>query len=642
MSYLAFEKSKLINLEQSLFQEILRTNRAGSYSSSSIIGCNTRKYHGLLVCPLPEFNMTRHVLLSSLNATVIQHEKEFNLGIHKYMGNHYDPKGHKYIRELDFDIIPRTVYRVGGVQLAVETVLVEKEEQVLIKYTLLEANSDTKLKLKPFLANRSVHELTHQNLSANTKYTYIPNGINIQMYPNIPALSLQLSKDNEFVPVPDWYRGIEYFKEERRGYNYKEDLYVPGYFEFEIKKGESVIFSASTKEFKPGGFKSKFSKEVNKRIPREGLYHNLLNSASQFFVSKGKAITMVAGYHWYNKRLRDTLISSPLLTESLGDINLFHKVIESSARELKTIFSDKSHTKLTEADTPLWFFWTIQQCWGKSCTKELWLKHNSIVKLIINSYLNNRFENITVQNNGLVHSFDDNIPLTWMNGMSGNKPVTPRNGNCVEVNALWYNALKVSHKLSSEINDEAFIKVIEPVIAKIESSFVDTFWNDEDKCLFDLVSDEFKDNSIRPNQIFATAFEHSPLDNEKKKSIVDIVRKELLTPKGIRSLSPQDPHYEGLIEGAADVRELSLHQGTVWPWLISFYAEAYLNLHKQSGIHHIKRIANNFEDEMTNHCIGTLSEYYDGNPPHKGKGAVSMAWNVAGVLKILKLIEKYN
>ncbi len=642
MSYLAFEKSKLINLEQSLFKEILRTNRAGSYSSSSIIGCNTRKYHGLLVCPIPEFEMTRHVLLSSLDVTVVQHEKEFNLGIHKYNGNHYEPKGHKYIRELDFDIIPRKVYRVGGVQLAVEQVLSEKEEQVLVKYTLLEAHSNTTLKLKPFLANRSVHELTFQNLAANTKYENASNGIGIQMYPNIPKLFIQLSKTNEFVPVPDWYSGVEYFKEERRGYDFKEDLYVPGYFEVDIEKGESIIISASTTEQKPGGFKNKFSKEVDKRIPRDSFYNNLLNSASQFFVNKGKVTTMVAGYHWYKKRLRDTLISAPLLTEALNDEKLFAKVIESSAKEINTQIDDNSIQKIKEVDTPLWFFWTLQQCWGKACLDSYWEKYQDLLKSIILSYTKNRYNNVTLLDNGLIYSSDEEQPLTWMNGICDNKLVTPRNGVCVEVNALWYNALAMSVELGKKHNDKELVNEIEPLLNKLKDSFTDTFWNQNDNCLFDLVDNDFFDSSVRPNQVFTTAFEYSPLSNEQKKFVIDVVKEDLLTPKGLRTLSPKDPKYKGITEGFANVRELGIHQGATWPWLASFYAEGYLKLHKKGGLSHIKSLADNFEDEMVHHCIGTLSEYYDGSPPHMGKGAVSMAWNVAGVLKILKLIEKYS
>ncbi len=642
MSYLAFEKSKLINLEQSLFKEIIRTNRAGSYSSSSIIGCNTRKYHGLLVCPIPAFEMTRHVLLSSIDATVVQHEKEFNLGIRKYHASNYEPKGHKYIRELDFDIIPRKVYRVGGVVLAVEEVLVQMEEQVLIKYTLLEANSDTTLKLKPFLANRSVHKLTEQNLSANTKYKNIPNGISIQMYPNLPELSIQVSKSNEFVAVPDWYRGVEYFKEELRGYDFKEDLYVPGYFEVKIKTGESIIVSASTKKQKPGGFKSKFTKEVARRIPRNGMYNNLLNAASQFFVEKGKETTMVAGYHWYKKRLRDTLISAPLLTEALGESKLFLNVLESAAKEIKASIADNSITNITEVDTPLWFFWTLQQCWDKSCIDTLWKKYSDLLVDIINSYKNNRYNNVSVLENGLIFSCDENVPLTWMNGISDGKPITPRNGACVEVNALWYNALRLTIDLAKKHKNEKLANEIEPLAKLVEKSFIDSFWNDTDNYLYDLVDGEFQDPSIRPNQVFTTAFEYSPLSNEQKKCVIDVIKKQLVTPKGLRTLSPQNQHYKAVNGGSANVRELGIHQGAAWPWLSSFYTEGYLKLHKQSGISHIKRLADNFEEEMIQHCIGTLSEYYEGNPPHNGKGAVSMAWNVAGVLKVLKLIEKYS
>ncbi len=642
MSYLTFEKSKLINLEQSLYKEILRTNRAGSYSSSSIIGCNTRKYHGLLVCPIPEYNMTRYVLLSSLDVTVVQHEKEFNLGIRKYHGSHFEPKGHKYIRELEFDIIPRKVYRVGGVLLGIEEVLVAQEEQVLLKYTLLEANSDTILKFKPFLANRSVHELTHQNLAANTKYNVVDNGISLKMYPNLPELFIQLSKPNEFVAIPDWYRGVEYIKEEHRGYEFKEDLYVPGYFEVEIKKGESIIVSAGTKEFKPGGFKAKFTKEVENRIPRDSVYNNLLNAASQFFVENGKVTTMVAGYHWYKNRLRDTLISVPLLTESLQDPELFRKVLETSAKEIDHIFNCDDIIDIKEVDTPLWFFWTLQQCWGKSCMKEFWKKYKNLVLTILRGFLNNRFNNVTLLENSLLYSSDEKVPLTWMNAICDDVAVTPRNGACVEINALWYNAICMTLQMADLHNEPEIIEEFKPIEEKVKASFIETFWNEKNKYLFDLVDGDFKDSSVRPNQVFTTAFEFSPLSNEQKKAVIDIVRRELLTPKGLRSLSPQDPYYKGEIKGSAHIRELGIHQGAVWPWLASFYSEGYLKLHKQSGISHIKRISENFEDEMVHHCIGTLSEYYNGNPPHTGKGAVSMAWNVAGVLKILKLIEKYS
>ncbi len=641
MSYLSQEKSQLINLEYSLFKEILRTNRAGSYSSSSIIGCNTRKYHGLLVCPIPEYNMVRHVLVSTLDVSIVQHEQEFNLGLHKYSGNHYEPKGHKYIEELQFDIIPRTVYRVGGVLLSVEHILVQKEEQVLLKYTLLEANSDTKLKFKPFLANRSVHQLTYANLNTNTKYISIENGACFQMYPDLPSINIQLSKKNDFVPVPDWYMGIEYLKEQRRGYEYKEDLYVPGYFEVDIKKGESVIVSIATKEFKPGGFKAKFTKEVEQRIPRDSFYNDLLNSASQFFVSKGNVVTMVAGYHWYGKRMRDTLIALPSLSEALGSSDLLFDVCCSTIEEIRTIYLQDDVNTIKEVDTPLWLFRMLQECWDTSVHKKLWAKYKDVFEQLISAYIIGKYNNVILLDNGLLKNNDSENPLTWMNSLSEGSAVTLRNGMCVEVNALWYNALHYVIKMTNEKNE--FTTELEEIVKKIDQSFIQTFWNETDQCLFDVVyNEECVDTSIRPNQIFVTAFEFSPLTNEQKKEVVDVVRRELLTPKGLRTLSPQDAHYEGVIAGPESSREKQLHQGTVWPWLMTYYAEGYLKLHKKSGIPHIKTIAQDFEKEMEYHCLGTLSEYFNANPPHRGRGAISMAWNVAGVLKIVKLIDNYS
>ncbi len=641
MSYLSQEKSQLINLEYSLFKEILRTNRAGSYSSSSIIGCNTRKYHGLLVCPIPKFNMVRHVLLSSLDTSIVQHEKEFNLGLHKYSGNHYEPKGHKYIEELQFDIIPRTVYRVGGVLLSVENILVQQEEQVLLRYTLLEAHSETKLKLKPFIANRSVHSLTQANLGANTKYDKIPNGACFQMYPELPSINIQLSKENEFVPVPDWYFGIEYIKEQRRGYDYKEDLYVPGYFEVDIQKGESVIVSISTKQSETNFLNEKFKNEVEHRIPRNSFYNDLLNSATQFFVTNGEESTMVAGYHWYGKRLRDTLISLPALTEAIGNSDLFLEVTSSTIDEINEHCLGEQGCRLEQVDTPLWLFWLLQECWDVDVNIRLWAKYAAVFKQIIRSYINGKFTNVILQKDGLLRNNDEDKPLTWMDSLSEGKAVTQRNGLCVEVNALWYNAL--CYMIHAMNDDEVFRDELKALCEKLEVSFEKTFWNDKDQCLFDVVYDEDNiDSAIRPNQIFTTAFKFSPLNNEQKKSVIDVVRRELLTPKGIRTLSPQDPKYQGGIAGPELLREKQLHQGTVWPWLMAFYAEGYLRLHKKSGMPHIKNIIKDFENEMEYHCLGTLSEYFDANPPHRGKGAVSMAWNVAGVLKILKLIDNYS
>lgn len=255
MSYLKFEKALMTNLQESLPKELLRTNRSGAYSCSTIVDCNTRKYHGLLVVPVPELDDENHVLLSSLDVTVIQHGAEFNLGLHKYQGNNFSPLGHKYIREFDCDKVPTTLYRVGGVILKKEVVFQHYENRILIRYTLVDGHSATTLRFRPFLAFRSVRQFTHENSTASRDYSAIDNGIKTCMYAGYPDLYMQFSKKNEFKFCPDWYRGVEYPKEQERGYASNEDLYVPGYFEMGIKKGETIVFSAATSEIKTSSLK---------------------------------------------------------------------------------------------------------------------------------------------------------------------------------------------------------------------------------------------------------------------------------------------------------------------------------------------------------------------------------------------------
>lgn len=286
MSYLRFDKTLMANLEESLPKEILRSNRLGAYSCSTIVDCNTRKYHGLLVVPIPELDQENHVLLSSLDATVIQHGAEFNLGLHKYSGDNYAPRGHKYIREFDSLKVPTTIYRVGGVVLKKEQMFQHFEDRIIIRYTLVDAHSETKLRLRPFLAFRSVREYTHENSLASREYHNISGGIRTCMYEGYPDLYMQLDKENQFVYAPDWYKGVEYPKEQERGYASNEDLYVPGYFEFNIKKGESVVFSAGLSEIDTKTLAELAEFEVNIRTPRDNFYNTLVNSAHQFIVHR--------------------------------------------------------------------------------------------------------------------------------------------------------------------------------------------------------------------------------------------------------------------------------------------------------------------------------------------------------------------
>lgn len=308
MSYLKFDKTLMTNLEEALPREILRTNRSGAYHCTTIVDCNTRKYHGLLVIPVPGLDDENHVLLSSLDETVIQHGAEFNLGLHKYQGDNYSPRGHKYIREFECEKVPTTIYRVGGVVLKKEKLFVHHENRILIRYTLLDAHSATTLRLRPFLAFRSVREYTHENAQASREYQVVTNGIKTCMYPGYPELYMQLNKKNEFHYQPDWYRGIEYPKEQERGYDFNEDLYVPGYFEVEIKKGESIVFSGGVSEIGTRTLKKTFEDEVEERTPRDTFQHCLINAAHQFLNKQENESYILAGYPWFKCRARDLFI----------------------------------------------------------------------------------------------------------------------------------------------------------------------------------------------------------------------------------------------------------------------------------------------------------------------------------------------
>jgi predicted glycogen debranching enzyme len=335
MGYLNFDKDKLVNLSYSLERETLRTNRGGAYSSSTLAGCNTRKYHGLLVVRLDELDGGKHVLLSSLDETVIQHEAQFNLGIHKFPGDFYEPKGHKYIRNFEFDTIQKHTYRVGGVILTRTRLLVEHENTLLVKYTLEEANSPTKLRFKPFMAFRNVHSLSKANLYANSKYTPVANGIKMKLYEGYPDFYMQLSKACDFVPVPDWYKNIEYMREQERGYEFQEDLFVPGYFEVSISKGESIFFAASTLEQKPATFLKRYESEKKLRIPRDSFINCLLNSGKQFLWERKDGIDLIAGYPWYESITRQTLTAMPGIFLVIGDVKNYEAVLQTNLKRLR-------------------------------------------------------------------------------------------------------------------------------------------------------------------------------------------------------------------------------------------------------------------------------------------------------------------
>lgn len=647
MAYLKFNKDELVNLEYSLKREVLATNRVGGYMSSTIICCNTRKYHGLLIVPVDEFSGEKHVLLSALDETVVQHGQAFNLGIHKYPGN-YDPRGHKYIIDFEYEPVYTLTYRVGGVILRKEMVLVHNEAQLLIRYTLLDAHSDTILRLKPFLAYRNIHSLSKANMMANTKYQVVENGICSKLYNGFPALNMQVSKKNEFVATPDWYYNVEYTEERNRGYDFREDLFVPGYFEFPIKKGESVVFSASVEPASTLRLKTKFQKLLEARGPRNSFENCLRYSASQFIVRRGKDTEVVAGYPWFGRWGRDTFIALPGITLSAAnDTKTCKEVLDTMVRELNNgLFPNigkRQQAAYNSVDAPMWFFKTLQE-YGESIgdSAVVWRSYGAKMKAVLKAYREGVNDYVKMTDNGLIWADEPGKALTWMDAIVGGVPVTPRGGYQVEINALWYNAICYTLKLAQEAGDTKFVRIWEDMPEKIRKSFIDLFWNKGKRYLADFVNNEGQNVYVRPNQVIACSLEYSPLTDEMKRDVLEVVKSELLTPKGLRTLSPKNIHYEGTYEGDQMTRDHAYHQGTVWPWLIGPYVEANFRLYGKQFVKTAKEILAGFVEDMTVYGVCSIGEIYDGNPPYAPNGSISQAWSVGEILRSEALIRKYE
>lgn len=644
MSYLKFDKNLMINLDQSLPKEMLRTNKSGAYHCTTIVGCNTRKQHGLLVIPIPEMDDKAHVLLSSFDESVIQHGASFNLGLHQYGDNVFSPNGHKYIREFNCENVPVMTFRVGGVVLTKEKVFISHENRILIKYTLVEAHSPTTLRFRPMLAFRNANDLCVENDAINKDVRLTHNGVSTCLYSGYPELFMQFSKPVEWINEGHWYKGIEYTKDKVRGIPYKEDLWVPGYFELPIKKGESIIFSASTYECVPKKFEKTYDGELTTRTCRTSFFNCLKNSAKQFYLKKDSGTYIMAGYPWYNVRARDELISLPGCTLAINHEEDYFEILDTFLSALFR-FIDKGEKDPTIGeidlpDIPLWTIWAIQQFRRHTDSNECRKRYGASVRRLVEDIRSEKIRNLKLNHNGLVSSNGQNTPVTWLSASINGQPIIPRTGYILEFNALWYNAVKFLISLyENEKGEEAYVASLASLAEKIKLSFLDTFLNDYGY-LYDYVNGSYTDLEVRPNLAIAIGLEYSPLDRRQRKGVLDLCTRELLTPKGLRSLSPKSFAYNPTYVGNPTEREYAVHLGPARPWLFGFYADAYFKVFGLSGLSFIERMLIGYEDEMTEGCIGSLSEMYDGNPPYTGRGAVSTAKNVGEILRTIKTVKQ--
>ncbi|MDY4688697.1 MAG: glycogen debranching enzyme N-terminal domain-containing protein [Sodaliphilus sp.] len=647
MSYLKFDKNLLINLEQSLRLEVLRTNQSGAYHCTTIVGANTRKQHGLLVIPVPEIDDNSHVLLSSLDETVIQHGAPFNLGLHRYSGGVYSPNGHKYIREYDCERVPTHTFRVGGVILKREKIFITNENRILIRYTLVDAHSKTTLQFRPFLAFRNANDLCVENQVASRDYKEVSNGISTCMYDGYPELFMQVNHKPKFVFDPHWYKGIEYIKDLERGIPYTEDLYVPGYFEVDMKKGDTIIFSAGVSEVNTRQLTKMYEDEIKTRTPRTSFYNCLKNSAKQFYMTNADGHYLFAGYPWFKVRARDEFIALPGCTLSNHHRPDFEAIMDTAkeafTRWMETGEPDKHLQGIDLPDVPLWAAWAIQRYSHDTDVPTARERYGELVAQLIDFIIDGKHPNLQVDDNGLVRTDGTRQPMSWMDSARPDgTPLIPRTGYLVEFNALWYNALMFLLQMYADDKQmQSRVERWQKISDAYAESFAPTFLNDYGY-LYDYVNGSYTDLSVRPNMVIAVGVDHTPLDRRQHKRILDFITRELLTPKGLRTLSPNSYGYNPWYVGNPEQREKAYYSGSARPWLMGFYCHAYVKVFGIGGLSFVNRMMIGFEDEMSQGAIGTLSELYDGNPPFIGRGAVSFAANVGEILRVLRLLKNLD
>ena len=642
MAFLSFNKSELVNLEYSLKREIIGANKTGAYCNTSVVGCNTRRYHGLLAVPVDAFGGGKHILLSGLDESIVVNHRQFNLGIHCY-GDIYEPRGHKYIVDFTAAPVPTLTYKIGETTFRKSVILAPDSDQMMLKYELVSAPSSCELIVKPFLAFRCIHRLTCENPEAHTGYREIENGVSFNMYEGFPDLNLQFSKSAEFKYAPSWYKGITYTDEYRRGFDCKEDLFVPGSFVLRLRKGESVIVSGSTAVEDTKGLSRKFSSVVKKKGNITSDSDLLKYNADLLICNRNNHKQIVAGLTWLGTGLlRETIVALPGLTLYAGaGAKEFEEILDNLIADNQERLSSRT----TQVEAPLRIADALQQYirFGAD-PKKVWKKYGETIKGIIESYLPGRRAEVALHPNGLLWAQKWRTALSWMNAYVDGVPVTERAGYQVETNAFWYNAVCFALEMERKYapKNTAFIGRWSDVKALIEENFEKTFWNERGGYLADYVDDSGQNQAVRSNQLFAIALEYSPVNDDYKSSIMQTISNELITSRGIRTLSPRNEAYRGVYEGSQIERDLAYHQGCAWIIPLDYYIDMAFRMIGPSYCKRAEYLVEGFYKDIYKHGVGAFSELYDGDPPHEPHGAISSACSTAALLHIEYLLGLYR
>lgn len=643
MAFLKFNKSELVNLSYSLKREIICANKTGAYCNTSIVTCNTRRYHGLLAVPIDAFGGKKHLLLSSLDESLILNGKRFNLGIHCY-GSVYEPRGHKYIIDFEADPVPKITYRVGEIVFTKSILLVPDSDQVMIRFELVNAPAKVKLLLTPFLAFRDIHALTDENPNARTEGWEIPNGMAFNLYDGFPDLNMQFNtKDVSFETAPCWYKGITYSDEYRRGFACKEDLYVPGHFETEMKPGDAIVFSASVAIANPSGLKRKFDSFVAKAAKITTYHEQLVHCADLLKQDRGGHKMITAGFSWlYTGLLRETLEALPGLTlYANGDKAEFEEILDNLIADNQ----ERLFHRTTQVEAPLRLAGALGRYieYGAD-PKAVWKKYGSTVKGILESYLPGRRVEVAMQPNGLLWAQLDHWALSWMNTYVDGNPVTERAGYQVETNAMWFQSILFAVTMEREYSpsDSTFLKEWSHILDLIRENFQTTFWNARAGYLADYVDNAGQHLEVRPNMLYALVGEDIPVEPEIAQRVLQVIDNELVTRRGIRTLSPRHSEYKGVYEGSQTDRDLAYYNGCCLTFLLGPYCEVCFKMKGAAFLNKAQWLVNGFYEDLNKHGVGAFSELYDGDPPHEPHGAISSALSTAALLEVEYLKNKYK
>jgi predicted glycogen debranching enzyme len=639
---------ELNDLSAATSREWLETNGLGGFASSTVIGLNTRRYHGLLTAATKP-PVGRIVMLAKLEETLIVDGHRYELSANQYPGVIH-PQGFQYQTGFRLDPFPVFTYEVEGVRLEKSVFMVQGQNTTVIHYELLADSTQPeslKLEIRPLVAFRDYHGTTHENGALNPHVDTEDGITTLKPYDDLPALNFAHDVA-EIDASGSWYRNFQYRVEQERGLDFAEDLFNPFAVTFDLNRYARARMIAGTERRDVRTADHYRTEEVERRKgiangtgKADDLLRALTVAADQFLVARGSGKTIVAGYHWFSDWGRDTMIALPGLTLATGRPEIAREILAEFARHvdqgmLPNRFPDAGETpEYNTVDATLWFFEAIRSLLQYTNDYEFVRTqlYDVLIDIIAWHVKGTRY-NIHVDGDGLLISGQAGAQLTWMDAKVGDWVVTPRHGKPVEIQALWYNALRVMEQLAEKFGNGADQKQYAAMAEQARASFNDIFWNQTAGYLYDVVNGDERDTSIRPNQIIAVSLTNSMVSRERASSILRVVERELLTSRGLRTLSPNDSRYIGRYEGDSLRRDGAYHQGTVWPWLMGPYLTACAKtLGAEAGREISANWLANFQPHLNEACFGQVSEIFDGDAPHTPRGCVAQAWSVSEVLR---------